>query len=310
MKLQLPTPLKKNSTIGLICPGSGFDDYKPIKSVIKYLNNLGYKTRLGRSIYSNSRSNNVYKYLSASDQKRLSDLYDFWNDKNIDAIFCLKGGYGTLRLLDCIDFNLLKNKNKVLLGFSDITILLLTFYKMLNLLTFHGPLLGSNFLNKNSYPIEPNSANYIWELLQNKKFYFSYQCKCVVISKGKAEGPLIGGNLTSICSMLGSAFLPDFKDKILFLEDYNEEPYKIDRLLTQLNNAKLFTKINGLVVGKFFKSKFRNNNDVIKLLRDKISHYNIPIIYGFPIGHGKENYIVPIGLNVMLDANNCILRSC
>ena len=308
MVLFYPEHLKKNSTIGLICPGGGFDDYKPIKLVIKYLNSNGYKVKLGRSLVT---SNKDYKYLSGADKNRLADLMSFWSDNSIDAIFCLRGGYGCLRLLKSIDFSKLKKSGKIFLGFSDITILLLSIYSKCNLVTFHGPLLAYKFINNKLKPYDPNTEKNIWKLLNDPDFNFSYTNKQsgILLNPGKASGRLIGGNLTDICSMIGSEFLPSFRDSILFLEDCHEEPYKIDRLLTQLLNSGLLDKVNGLIFSNFYKCSFKNNKQIVGLLKEKISKLKIPVIYNFPIGHGLKNYTVPIGKEVVLDADALTLKS-
>lgn len=303
----LPKSLSKNSTIGLICPAGGLDSYKLVKLVIKYLKKLGYKVKLGKSILVSGKA---YKYLSGTDNARLADLYKFWEDKSVDAVFCLRGGYGCLRLLNSIDFNRIKRHKKILLGFSDITVLLLAFYKMCNLVTFHGPLLMYKFINKKSKPLDKSTEKNLWKLLSNPKFDFSYKSKVMVINSGKAKGKLLGGNLTDICSMLGSGYLPDFKDSILLLEDCYEEPYKIDRYLTQLSNVGIFEQVNGIVFSSFYKCGFKNKREIVGLLKDRTLKYKIPTIFNFPIGHNTRNYVAPIGLEVFLDTNKCILSSC
>lgn len=306
MPAQLPKNLKENSKIGLICPAGGFDDYKPIKLVVKYLEKLNYKVILGSSLIASKKYLN---YLSGPDNKRKQDFLKFWNDKNVDAIFCLRGGYGCLRFVKDIDFNKLRKTKKVLLGFSDVTILLLAVYKKCNLLTFHGPLLGYKFINYNLKSVHNLTEKYLWELLKNPnfKFYYSFKSKGIVINRGKAKGRLLGGNITDICSMIGSDLLPNFKGSILFLEEVHEEPYKIDRLLTQIDNANIFRVVNGIIFCSFEKCNFKNNHEIVLLLKQKVKKYKVPIIFNFPIGHGIKNYTVPIGQKVVLDADNVSL---
>lgn len=306
--LNLPKPLKEKATIGLICPGGGFDDYKPIKLVVKYLQRLNYKVKLGSSLVSSA---NFPKYLSGPDNRRKKEFVNFWNDNNVDAIFCLRGGYGCLRLIENLDFNLLKTKKKILLGFSDVTILLLALYKKCNLITFHGPLLGNNFIKNNLKPYDSQTEEKMWSLLKSHKFKFSYSFKkdAKIINPGKATDKLLGGNLTSICSLLGTDYLPDFKNSIFFLEDCNEEPYKIDRMLTQLKNTGIFKKVSGIIFGSFHKCGFKSNKEIINLIKNRVSSRKIPILFNAPIGHKKKNYILPIGQRVVLDANSSRLYS-
>lgn len=306
---KLPEPIKPNATIGLICPAGGFENYKPINRVINYLAKLGYNVKLGNSVISFRSSENAYKYLSGNDKNRLLDLIKFWNDISVDAIFCLKGGYGSLRLLQSINFKLFQANNKILLGFSDITALLLALYAKTRNMTFHGPLLSKYFSTRSS--LNNTSLNLMWSLLKDKNFRFSYSNKKngVVINSGKTSGVLLGGNLSTICSLLGSKFLPSFKNSILFLEDCNEELYKLDRYLTQLDNAGIFNSVSGLIFSSFEKCNIPSNKALITLISDKIKKYQVPTIYRFPIGHGLLNYTVPIGAKVILDANNLILKS-
>lgn len=298
MFTRFPKPLKKNSTIGLVCPAGGFVDYKPIRRVVKYLKGQGYKVKLGKSLVSKDKH---FTYLSGSDKSRKRDLINFFLDKSIDAIFCLRGGYGCLRLLDDINFNVIKKNKKIFLGFSDITILLLAIYKKCDFVTFHGPLLG--------YKFDIGSTNYMWKLLSDPKFSFSYKSRGTTINSGAAIGTLLGGNLTDVCSMIGSRFLPDFNNSIVFLEDCHEEPYKIDRLLTQILNSGILKGAKGFIFSSFYKCGFKNNNQLVKLLKDRISKYNVPAIFNFPIGHDLKNYTVPIGVQVVLDADNLTLKS-
>lgn len=304
----MPKSLKEKATIGLICPGGGFDDYKPIKLVVKYLKGLNYKVKLGNSLIA---SDDFHKYLSGPDNVRKKEFVSFWNDDNVDAVFCLKGGYGCLRLVKDINFNLLKKKKKILLGFSDVTILLLAIYKKCNLITFHGPLLGRSFIQKNLKPYDLLGEEKMWDLLKSPQFKFSYSFKkdVKIINSGRAIGKLIGGNLTSICSLLGTEYLPDFKNSILFLEDCNEEPYKIDRMLTQLRNAEIFKKVSGIIFGTFYKCGFKSNKEISMLVKDIVASKKIPILINTPIGHGKKNYILPIGQKVLLDTVNSRLSS-
>lgn len=249
--------------------------------------------------------------MSGLKKNRLDDFINFWSSKNIDAIFCLRGGYGSLQLLNEIDFNLIKKHKKILLGFSDITVLLLAIYAKTKLVTFHGPMLGYKFIDSKLNPKDKSTKYNLWKLLTNPCFSFSYSIKSssITINHGKAVGNLLGGNLTDICSMLGSNYLPDFKDSILFLEDCNEEPYKIDRMLTQLDNAGIFKVLKGILFCSFENCNFKSKKELAKLVNNIVGRYKIPTICGFPIGHGLKNYIVPIGKKVLLDTKKRILKA-
>lgn len=309
MLSKYPKPLIKGSTIGLICPASGLVNYKQVYLVVRYLKSLGFKVKLGKLLIA---PKGLHSYLSGPDELRAKDFITFWNAPFIDAIFCLRGGYGCLRMLDHVDFSIIKNKRKIFLGFSDITVLLLAIYAKCRLITFHGPLLGYKFLKPDLSVFDESTERNLWKILNNHLFDFSYSNKLKghVINPGKASGVLLGGNLTDLCSMIGSSYLPLFKNSILFLEDCNEEPYKIDRLLTQLDNDKIFEVIKGVIFSSFYNCKFKNNNHIVRFIKEKMSRYKYPIIYGFPIGHENKNYTVPIGKEVLFDADNLILKSC
>ena len=309
MKLLLPKPLKHKSTIGLICPAGGFEDYKSINLVNRYLKNCGYKVKIGKSIVLKVSKNN-YKYLSGNDKSRLADLVNFYNLSEVDAIFCLRGGYGSSRLLDLIDFKqFIKKSPKLIVGFSDITILSLALYSQSNLVTVHGPMLGVSLLKNNATLKSKTTANLFWKLLVSPglNFFYSNKKEGFSIYPGKTSGVMLGGNLTAVCSLLGTKYSPNYKNSILLLEDVNEEPYKIDRMLTQLDQAGVFKQVKGVVFSSFAKCKFRNDKEILLLLKDKLSRYRKPSIYKFPIGHVVNNYPVPIGLKVSLDADNLTL---
>lgn len=308
MQPRFPDALKKGSTVGLICPSGGFDDYRPVKKALKYLKELGYNPRPGSSLINSKK---FYKYLAGDDKDRLQDFLDFWFDKDVHAIFCLKGGYGSMRLLEHIDFNKLMRHKKILIGFSDVTALLLAVYAKTRLITFHGPMLGADFIGKKLKPKDQASERSMFKLISDPYFRFSYNSKeeGYVINPGVTHGYLIGGNLTLICSLVGTEYLPDFKNTILFLEDINEEPYTIDRMLTQLKYAGILDKLRGMVICSFYNSGFKSRKHVAKLMKDRLGAYKVPIIYYFPCGHGSKNFTLPIGRKVFLDADRLLLRS-
>lgn len=302
----IPNSLKNGSVIALTCPAGGFEDYKPIDRTVKYLESLGYKVKLGKHLIS---SKTQYKYLSGTDRQRVGDFNRFAADKSVDAIFCMRGGYGTSRILNDIDYAALKKSKKIILGYSDITALLIAINSKTELVTFHGPMFGSKFLSKSNLPKEKSSAKAMWNVLKDENFKIEYKkpASCYVIKSGKVKGKLVGGNLTIFASLLGTEYFPNVKGKILFLEDCYEEPYKIDRLITQLENAKVFTKVKGILFTNFFKCGFKNNAEITKLLKDKLTQYKVPIVYGFPSGHCKKNYILPIGKSVTFDTGTKLL---
>ena len=226
---------------------------------------------------------------------------------------CLRGGYGCLRVLDEINFDKLKQEkvNKPIIGFSDITILQLAVYSRLGLVSIHAPMLGPWFKEKEALTKdEQTSAKKMWQLLQSPKGDFSYSStkdnfQSKILNKGKAEGVLLGGNLTSIASMIDSGYLPDCTGAILFLEDVDEDAYRIDRYMHMLHNAKILANLSGLVLCDFKHSKQEESSKTEITIKDLLKKFDVkvPAVYGFPVGHGELNFTVPIGKKSRLEAN-------
>jgi len=307
MKKLIPKKLKKGDTIGLITP-SGIISRKQLTESIEKVEKLGYKAYYKPSVISQ------YRYLAGTDKERANELMQMFENKKIDAILCVRGGYGATRILNLLDYNLIKKNPKIFIGYSDITALTSAFYKKTGLVSFHGPVGIScfneftteifqeivrkqNTIYKYPYQRETNTNN-------NSEFDF------YALKKGKATGELIGGNLSVITSLIGTKFEPDFKNKIVFVEEIDERIYRIDRMLTQIINSTNFKDAAGFAFGIF---KDCENNDtpsflIKELLTELISKLNKPSVYGFPIGHTKNNMTIPVGIMAELDANNKTLK--
>lgn len=287
MNLIKPKQLNNGDKIAIIAP-SGPVDIEKIHIAKKYFEEKGFVVELGKKI------NNKQDYLAGNDCDRLEDLHNAFLDKEIKAIICARGGYGALRLIDKIDYQIIKNNPKIFCGYSDITILNALFLKEANLITFSGPMAQSDFgdnidqfteksffkiLTSNSYEIEPINPT--------------------IYKNDNAKGTLIGGNLATITSLCGREFIPNC-DFIFFAEDLNEPVYKIDRYFTQLLSIKEFkSKIKAIILGEFLDIDNKEYFD--KFFRNLAKELNIPIISGYPISHSKIKATLPYGCSCKLE---------
>ncbi len=293
MNYILPKPLKKGDTIAVIAPAGPISYNAPILRAKKYFENLGYEITFGQHLFDQDR------YLAASDEDRLEDLHWAFGNKDIDAIICARGGYGTLRIINDIDYNLIKYNPKNFCGYSDITILSLMMLKKSGLITYSSPMMKGDFgsENKSEYTIQ--------------KFFDALEHKPIKISapklhkQGKAHGIMWGGNLASIASLCGIDFIPE-DDFIFFAEDLNEPVYKIDKMLTQLLNIPQFRKhIKGIVFGKFLDTEYPEQLDY---LFDQISNdLNIPTVSDVNISHDDDKITIPIGKMAKLENDTLII---
>lgn len=292
----LPKRLKKGDTIGIAASAGPIRDQKEVQEFQEVLHQLGYKTKLGKNVFGKEG------YFSAKDEDRANEFMELIQDEAVNGIFFIRGGWGCARILDMLDYGVIAQNPKVIMGFSDITALLNAITLNTGLVTFHGP--GGNS-TWNDY-----SINYISRLLQQgEKVVYRNTSNDKTIktyTSGKSEGTFYGGNLSVICGMVGSKYLPDWYGKILFLEDVGEEPYRIDRMLTQLKLAGVFNQISGLVLGNFRKcvpEEPDRSFTLEEVFQQHFSGMTFPVFYGAQIGHVRNKFTVPVGINVAIDAD-------
>jgi len=295
-----PKRLTKKDVIGIISPASSPDDSSLIEKGVIYLEKLGYKVKVGNHV---GKSNG---YLAGNDEERIDDFHQMFRDKLVKAIICVRGGYGAVRLLDKIDYRIVRNNPKIFVGYSEITALQMAILNKTGLITFAGPMLTSDFAND----ISPYTEENFWRnITSNKKIgklKHPYE-KLPAIIKGKTSGSIVGGNLAVLISLIGTEFFPDLKKRILLLEDVDEKPYKVDRYLNQLRLNKVFKQISGIILGRFVDCNEHDPDKKTLTLGEIIDDYfhklNFPIIYTFPHGHIKDKITIPIGTNVKMNAN-------
>jgi muramoyltetrapeptide carboxypeptidase len=300
-EITLPPSLKKGDTIGVCAPAGGIKSPSEITDFKKVLNDLGYSVVFSENIEKNTG------YFSGTDQQRGEDFMNLIKNEDVKAIFFIRGGWGCARMLEYLDFEVIKRHPKIIMGFSDPTALLNAITVKTGLITFHGP--GGNS-TWNNY-----SLHYINELLvEGKQVNYHNQkgdLPIVTYSEGTAQGEFFGGNLSVLSTMIGSEYLPDWKGKVLFLEDVAEEPYRIDRMLTHLKLAGVFDQISGLILGTFRKCLAEEPNFSFTLEEVFEQHFKgakFPVYYGAQIGHTANKFTIPIGLKVEMNAGEGTFR--
>jgi muramoyltetrapeptide carboxypeptidase len=301
MRIVKPKKLKKGEVIGIISPASSPDDMTRIEAGVKYLENLGYRVEVGKNV------GKVHGYLAGSNEERLEDIHYMFGKKDVKAIFCTRGGYGSPRLLDKINYKLIQNNPKIFVGYSDITALQMAFLKKTGLLSFAGPMIAVDFHDE----VSPFTEEMFWKLLTSNKKYGRVELpneeKIFHLVKGSAKGRIVGGNLSLFSSLIGTDYLPDLKEKILLIEEIGEVPYRIDRMLNQLRLAKILKKPAGVILGAFTDCNEIDPNKRTLTLGEVITEYfkylGIPIIYNFKHGHLKDNITIPLGINIKLNAS-------
>jgi muramoyltetrapeptide carboxypeptidase len=293
-----PPRLRPGDLIGIISPAGPVDESE-LQPDLKLLESSDLRTHVAPHVYDR------HDYLAGDDEARLSDLHAMFRDRKIKAIFCARGGYGTLRLLDKIDYDLIREHPKTIVGYSDITALLMAIHKKTGLVTFHGPMV------RGLSALHDNSRESLFKLISsNQPVSFSPMAGNSLIS-GRAKGPLIGGNLSLICHLVGTSFLPSLDGCILFIEDRGEPLYRIDRMLTHLALTGQLKGIAGLIGGEFIECG--DNSAINDLLKTLASDLEIPLTTGFPVGHGLTNLALPLGPPAQLDTDSMtlsLLESC
>ncbi len=286
-----PKKLTKGDTIGVITPGSGLKDGQ-FEKIIENIEAIGLKPKYT----SNLKRHNGF--LAAKDEDRLSDIHSMFSDDEVAGIICGRGGYGSARILDKIDYDLIRANPKPFIGFSDVTALLSAFSLKSGLVGFHGPVASQEFTD---YTKE-NLKAVLMEGMANVGF--GKTSEYYTITSGRVSGILAGGNLSIICSLEGTPYALDFTDKIVFIEEIKESPYRIDRMLTQLLLSGKLAKAKGIVFGDFYDCDVVDKPGVYNLkdvLTERVSSLNMPIAYGFKIGHVPDNSTIPYGIRATLD---------
>jgi len=292
MKIQVPARLKPGDKIGIAAPAGPFDRELFLRGA-RILEEMGFKVHVPEGLL------DARGFLAGTDKHRAEIVNQLFADKSVEAIVCARGGYGSLRILHLLDFDTIAQNPKIFIGFSDITALLTVLFDRCGLVTFHGPVVTSladaNRTTKQS----------LSQALSSDRKLDVEVTGGVTVKSGSGEGILCGGNLTTLCHLVGTPFAPSFANKLLFLEDRAEAPYRIDRMLMQMKLAECFQGLAGIVLGTF--EDCGPIEEIINIIKEIFADCQIPIMAGLDAGHGKHNLTLPMGIEATLDADRHLL---
>ncbi len=299
MKPVKPLRLRTGDLIGVISPASTITDPSRIQRGVAYLERSGYRTVVGEHVLK------TYGYLAGTDQERAADVHAMFSNKEVKAIMCIRGGYGTPRLLSHINYRLIARNPKIFVGYSDITTLQLALWKKCGLITFQGPMVGVDMPDG----LDAFTEGLFWQLLTSPKKAGSVvppEEPVHTLRPGKGTGVLVGGNLAHLVAIMGTPYLPSFKGSILFLEDIGEEPYRVDRMMSQLRLASVLSQAAGILGGKFTdcapKDPAKPSLSVDDVFRELSALAPTPFLVNLPFGHESKKITMPIGIRVRMDA--------
>ena len=300
-----PQRLRPGMTVGLVTPASNVPEDQELHIAMDLVRSLGFIAKPSANLFSRTQ------YLAGTDKQRADDLNAMVAGPEVDAIFCVRGGYGSGRLLRYLDYDMIAANPKVILGYSDITAILNAIYLRTGLITFHGPIAGGNFSDYtydqyNRILVEPTSTTEIGNppVFETRPGVVDWENRLTPIVSGSAEGHLVGGNLSLVVTLLGTPFEPNFDGAILFLEDVSEPPYSVDRMLTHLWMTGKLERVAGIVLGKFTDDDYDSNTfSMEQVIRDRFEPLGIPTLRGTMIGHIEDKTVVPIGIQARLDVD-------
>jgi muramoyltetrapeptide carboxypeptidase len=293
--IRIPPYLKPGDTIGIVCP-AGFMTAEKAATCIQVLQDWGYKVKVGTTVGSKSAN-----YFSGTDDERLLDLQSMLDDENVHAILCGRGGYGTSRIIDKLDFKRFKKKPKWIIGFSDITVLHAHLNRRLKVASLHAPMAAAF-----------NDEGYQNEYIQSLKSCLTgtratYTTVPHIFNRnGSAIGELVGGNLAIIVHLIATPSALKTKGKILFLEDTGEQLYSIDRMFIQLKRCGKLDELAGLVIGGFTDMKDTERpfgKTINEIIHEHTKDLPYPVCFGFPVSHDKENYALKSGVSYKLSVS-------
>ena len=303
--MQKPPALLVGDTIAFCAP-SGFLDSVRMSLARTRLEEKGFYIVHEDSIYRR------WGYLAGTDAQRASELMSYFKDKSVRAIFPGTGGYGSTRILSMLDYNIIKSNPKIFIGFSDITALHIAFNQLAKLITFHTPNPMYGLGSKKG--LDPISELYFWSLLMNSNDYtyeipfdlYGDSLKVQTMVPGIASGKLVGGNLSLICSTMGSVYEAETRGSILFIEDVGEAPYRIDRYLSELKLAGKLDLVNGIIIGRFSRRETEapdrsTDFKMHQVFQQYFSIMKVPVIFNFPSGQGSKNVSLPLGCIVEIN---------
>jgi muramoyltetrapeptide carboxypeptidase len=289
-----PPPLKKGSTIGVIAP-AGFVENEALLAGVKAIRERGFNVEISAGV--NARKG----YLAGDAGERAAELEIFFDRVDIDAIFSARGGFGSIQIVPLLKRQFARHA-KIFVGYSDITILLNWLLQAHGLVTFHGPMVAMDL----AAGLSQSSAERFWGILMGEKG--AWTCNLgEAIKPGRAVAPMMGGCLSLLVTTLGTPYEIDSRGKLLFLEDVGEKPYRVERMLTHLRMAGKFDGLAGVVFGDFADCNGGGSRDMRQIVAEIFATADYPVVMGLPAGHGEENFLLPFGVAMALDASEATL---
>lgn len=290
----IPPFLEKGDTIGLAAPAGPVMREEDFTAGVRLIKEMGFQVKHRRDPM---RRND---YLAGSDTERAGELHDLWRDPQVKAILAVRGGYGCLRLLPHLDFDLIAQNRKLLIGFSDLTVLLNLVAQRTGQVTMHGPMLTTLARSDRA------SLEHFFNTVTGRAEPAIKAKGLEILRPGTTKGRLVGGNLATLTHLLGTPHAPEWQGSILLLEDIGEAPYRIDRMLTHLATADVFTKLNGIILGDF--SECGDIEQIWQRTLDLSEKNSIPVWANFPAGHASRNLTLPLGQAVEMNGSTGILH--
>ena len=300
MNILKPPCLRKGDLIGIVSPASPPSAREKIDKGVQYLEQLGYRVKVGRHVLAQ------HGYLAGTDEQRAHDLNDMLRDKEVKAIFAVRGGYGTPRLLHLIDYRSVRRDPKIIVGYSDLTALQLALFKKTGLVTFSGPMVGVEMWDN----IDPFTEEQFWRVVSSKARIGLLpnppELPSSFSNEGAARGRILGGNFALVMSLMGTPYLPDLRGSLLALEDVDEAPHRVDRMFMQLRHAGILEKLAGLILGRFIDCIPSDPSvphlTIEQVLQEAVRSVKCPVLTNLQYGHIPKKITLPLGVRAQLDA--------
>jgi len=303
----LPPRLQKGDLVGLVTPGSSITR-EQLAGAVEKIQSLGLRTTYQDSVM------DQYGYFAGRDQDRAAELMEMWTREEVKGIWCVRGGYGSIRILDLLDYELIRRNPKVFIGYSDITALITAIFQQAGLVCYHGPVGISDFnrfaVNSMERVIMDPRDHYKVPYRREKDSRDNPEFDRYTLSGGQAEGQLIGGNISVLDSMIGTAYEPDFRDRIVFLEDIEEKTYRVDKMVYHLLSGTNLKEAAGIVMGAMLDCDAGDEPrlDLKTALDDLLKPLGMPVSYGLSFGHIGRQVTLPTGIRAAFDGDKNSLR--
>ncbi|HWP57306.1 MAG TPA: LD-carboxypeptidase [Candidatus Acidoferrales bacterium] len=295
MKLIKPRALRPGDKIGVVAT-AGAVDPDELRRGVEAVSARGFEVELSRGLTEKKG------YLAGSEELRAQALEEFFLRPDIKAIFCARGGFGSAQLLPLLDPARLRFSAKIFVGFSDVTVLVNWLAQRGRFVTFHGPMVAMDIARG----LTGRTKEFFWRTLSGEQSNWEIG-PLRSVQKGLAQGELAGGCLSLLVTTLGTPYEIETKDKVLFIEDVGEKPYRIERMLTHLKMAGKFAGIRGLIFGHFAGCEGNGERELSDIIGELFERAPYPVVWGFPAGHGDENLLVPIGARVTVDGTRGVV---